>query len=124
MSNLERWHDDQNPSDGENDVEDELLPHFLRPTAQSERRNEAARLDMAMAMTRDAGLENGGRGASIVDQSQFRNTQIGVGYQHKTVVRQPTVETSAAPSASVPGLVDKTPEAVMARKEAKKRRRE
>ena len=63
MSNLERWHDDQNPSDGENDVEDELLPHFLRPTAQSERRNEAARLDMAMAMTRDAGLENGARWA-------------------------------------------------------------
>ncbi|CAN0510665.1 unnamed protein product [Ectocarpus sp. 12 AP-2014] len=32
------------------------------------------------------------RKACIVDRHQFFNTQIGVGYQHKTVVRQRTVE--------------------------------
>ncbi|CAN0565336.1 unnamed protein product, partial [Ectocarpus sp. 12 AP-2014] len=58
--------------------------------------NASAGLRMEMEMLRESkarekkdGVE---RKACIVDRHQFFNTQIGVGYQHKTVVRQRTVE--------------------------------
>lgn len=129
MSNLERWHDDENPSDGEQDVEDDMLPDFLRPTAQSQRRTEAARRELSLieqheAMKRDAGLADG-RGYSIVDQSQFRNTQIGHGYQHRNVVRQPTVATASfTGTVGKEKIIDNTPAAIAARRETKKRRRD
>ncbi len=88
MSNLERWHDRGADSEGEY----EETPDFLRPTAQSARRTEAARKEMMMteeheSRQRDLKLEK----TSVVDQSQFRNTQIGIGYQHGCVIRQPVV---------------------------------
>lgn len=42
------------------------------------------------ALERDRELEE----FSIVDQSQFRNTEVGKGYHHKGVIRQRTAETA------------------------------
>ncbi len=69
MSNLERWHERGVDSDGE----EETLPGFLRPTAQSQRRTEAARQEMYMveqheSRQRDMNIEK----RSVVDQTQFR----------------------------------------------------
>jgi hypothetical protein len=93
MSNLERWHD-RDANSEEEDAEE--VPGFLRPTAQTERRTEAARQDMIMAEQHEARQRDlCVVKSSVVDQTQFRNTQIGVGYLHSSVVRQPTVRHSA-----------------------------
>jgi hypothetical protein len=115
MSHLERW-----LADGDSDI-DEETPAFLRPTAQSERRTEAARAELMMVeqheeMQRDLDVEK----SSVVDQTQFRNTQLNEGYQHSTVIRQPTPrDVSSVP---VDRIVDKRPEAVLKRKEKKRQR--
>ena len=72
-------------------------------------------IEQREAMQRDEGLQH----TSVVDQTQFRNTQIGVGYQHSTVVRQPTARDVSGEKEKV---VDKTPQAVIFRKEKKRAR--
>lgn len=115
MSNLERW--DERGRDSE---EEEEIPSFLRPTAQSQRRTEQAKAEMMMVEQREA-LDRDQQVSSnfIVDQSQFRNVQVGVGYQHSSVIRQPTVRENVNDQDKT---VDKTPQAVLARKEKKRQR--
>ena len=78
-----------------------------------------------MAEAHEARQRDGGDevGHSIVDQSTFRNTQIGVGYQHKSVVRQRTGKEEVA-TADQDKIVDKTPEAMQARKARKRQRQD
>ena len=98
--------------------EEEDIPAFLRPTAQTARRTEAVRADMLMVemheeRQRDQGVEKG----SVVDQTQFRNTKVGEGYLHSSVVRQPTVR-----DVEKEKLIDRTPAAVILRQEKKRQR--
>ncbi|KAG5185699.1 hypothetical protein JKP88DRAFT_311523 [Tribonema minus] len=70
---------------------------FIPRSAQTD-----AGLAMEMELTRDLRareLEEGDAagGNFIVDQTQFRNTEVGKGYQHKTVVRQRSATNAARP---------------------------
>eukprot|EP00903_Cladosiphon_okamuranus_P010692 g10105.t1 len=59
-------------------------------------KNASPGMRMEMEMLRESRARDKADGvdrkACIVDRNQFFNTQVGVGYQHKTVVRQRTVE--------------------------------
>eukprot|EP00611_Tribonema_gayanum_P026399 TRINITY_DN6282_c0_g2_i2.p1 TRINITY_DN6282_c0_g2~~TRINITY_DN6282_c0_g2_i2.p1 ORF type:complete len:189 (+),score=54.89 TRINITY_DN6282_c0_g2_i2:46-567(+) len=86
--------DEASSSDDGNDMS-ELK--FIPRTAQTD-----AGLAMEMELTRDLRareLEEGDAagGNFIVDQTQFRNTEVGKGYQHKTVVRQRSATDAARP---------------------------
>jgi hypothetical protein len=94
--------------------DEEDVPAFLRPTAQTARRTEAVRADMLEERQRDLLVA---KGASVVDQAQFRNTKVGEGYLHSSVVRQPQVRDVAHEK-----LVDKTPAAVLQRRDQKRQR--
>lgn len=94
--------------------EEEDVPAFLRPTAQTARRTEAVRADMLEERQRDLSVT---KGASVVDQSQFRNTKVGEGYLHGSVVRQPQVR-----DVEHEKLVDKTPAAIIQRQQKKRQR--
>ena len=62
MSNLERWHDDENPSDGEQDVEDECSRlHGRQRGGKADGGGKAglSLIEQHEAMKRDAGLADG-----------------------------------------------------------------
>lgn len=124
MSKLERFIRDEEDSDEEDD-----LPSFLKLNPnQGGRITQSLRMDIAMrdaheARQRDLGDKNPLDGC-IVDQSQFRNVAVGEGYQHHTVVRQATVQSTARDeSKRGKKILDKTAEGYE-RRRVRKRERE
>ncbi|CAM9510645.1 unnamed protein product [Chrysoparadoxa australica] len=73
--------------------EDDLLKHLPRAP------DKGMLLELQLtreARERDQKMED--NGSCVVDKSQFFNTQVGVGYQHKSVIRQRVAGGGNAPA--------------------------
>ena len=63
----------------------------------------------------------GEKGYSVVDTNQFRNTQVGSGYQASFVVRQPGAAPAAPPKRAAPDALDAKKRKKESKKKSKKK---
>ena len=63
----------------------------------------------------------GEKGYSVVDTNQFRNTQVGSGYQASFVVRQPGAAPAAPPTRAAPAARDAKKRKKESKKKSKKK---